>query len=126
MRLLMVRSFPSSTPYPVITFPPPTPFHIKSPPWHPTSDTILITADNIIHDASEEIASLVFDQRLIDNPVLRHIWEPVVQKEMSGYIGTCMFPATPEWKETYWKEPDDVNIVEGLILCQDKRDAQTG
>ena len=110
-------------PYPVITCPPPTPFRVKSPPWHPTRDTILITADNIIHDTSEEIANLVFDKRLIDNPVIKTIWVPVVQKEMSGYIGTCMYPITLEWRENYWKEPDDVTIVEGLILCQDKRDA---
>ena len=37
-----------------------------------------------------------------------------------------MFPVTPEWEAVCWKEPSGVTIIDGLILYQDKRDAQTG
>ena len=68
------------------------------------------------------MANRVFNKRLFDNIALMKIWEPVVQKEMSGYIGTSMFSVTLDWEAVYRKEPDDV-AIEGLILCQDDKDA---
>ena len=86
----------------------------------------MIEPTTILRNGSEEMAHLSYGQQITENPELFAKWNPPLRKEIGGYIGSCIYPVTPEWKAIHWINPDDVTKCEWICLLQEKRDATTG
>jgi hypothetical protein len=109
-------------PFPSRDYNYPTSLYVDPPTWHSSTDKILINPSNLLLDASIEISCLSFGKNIINTPELNARWSPVVQEEMAGYIGTCMFVATKEW---FIAHPN-WNLSQWICVLKEKRDATTG
>jgi hypothetical protein len=74
------------------------------------------------HDGTEEMSSLSFGPKIINDPEMMARWGPPVVKEIAGHLGQSLFKCDAAFFEKF----PHIRPTEWIIPCQEKRDKTSG